>query len=334
MSISTIGKCGAISLIIIILSAIVILFIIYYLLKEYKKKARKAYAVSIVKYCNNLPDIEYSKIGKLVWPKNRNAYDYELAKYLLASSLLVTQSNCRNIVPIPNPYQFNNQERIVIEYPSDGKKRMFATVFGNDNPRRIMIVFTGTFYLDEWISDFDFPLKEAKDLNNYKPGIKVHSGFYDIYMTIKQDLWDVINRWMTYDTEFYITGHSLGAALACIAAFDFANLKPLHYSFASPRVGNVKFATTFNELIPNAFRIYNIEDVITEVPPPVIFNDIYKHVNNGIPFDVNLGTVASNHISSYILYLPRCIENIAPCNKIDNIPPTGFTIDTGRVDQK
>lgn len=94
------------------------------------------------------------------------------------------------------------------------------------------------------------------------------------------------------NTKIYITGHSLGAALATIATMDLtlkiykedSNSKednnntnnPINlYTFASPRVGNNIFADKFNHFVEHkkirAFRILNSEDLVTNIPFPVWF---------------------------------------------------------------
>lgn len=87
------------------------------------------------------------------------------------------------------------------------------------------------------------------------------------------------------NTHIYITGHSLGGALATIAGLDLvaSNLglresiehkkiaNPIHlYTFASPRVGNNIFAKTYNDLIKKGdikvYRFANTEDLVTNIP--------------------------------------------------------------------
>lgn len=87
------------------------------------------------------------------------------------------------------------------------------------------------------------------------------------------------------NTHIYITGHSLGGALATIAGLDLvaSNLglkegikkekivNPIHlYTFASPRVGDNIFADKYNELINDGHiqvhRFANTEDLVTNIP--------------------------------------------------------------------
>ena len=65
--------------------------------------------------------------------------------------------------------------------------------------------------------------------------------------------------------QVYLTGHSLGGALATLAAYDVARALEacpqrthvLCYSFGSPRVGNHAFAHAYMHLVPDTWSIIN-----------------------------------------------------------------------------
>ncbi len=78
-----------------------------------------------------------------------------------------------------------------------------------------------------------------------------------------------------------VCGHSLGGALATLQALDAAanstNSKfknPTVYTYASPRTGDAQFASTYNRLVPNTFRIANRVDLVPKLPLP----PPYEHV--------------------------------------------------------
>ncbi|WP_286824920.1 lipase family protein [Microcystis sp. LSC13-02] len=85
------------------------------------------------------------------------------------------------------------------------------------------------------------------------------------------------NQQNSSETEIFITGHSLGAGLATLAALHIAKLAERHqvnpsiqlYTFASPRVGDETFASHFDNFEKiNSYRIINSEDLIQAVPFP------------------------------------------------------------------
>jgi hypothetical protein len=70
-----------------------------------------------------------------------------------------------------------------------------------------------------------------------------------------------------------VIGHSLGGALATLAAAQLAlqntagvQNKMSIYTFASPRVGLLDFASSFNNAVQTSFRIWNVLDIVPEFP--------------------------------------------------------------------
>lgn len=143
----------------------------------------------------------------------------------------------------------------------------------------------------EWIYDLKDILHSANFTDD--PSIKLELGFYDLY-TKKEDnckycsfsareqvLAEVKRLIEFYEGEqlsITITGHSLGAALAIISAYDIAELEvnvdenikaeiPVTvYSFAGPRVGNLKFKERCDELGVKVLRVINVHDKVPTVP--------------------------------------------------------------------
>jgi alpha/beta superfamily hydrolase len=88
----------------------------------------------------------------------------------------------------------------------------------------------------------------------------------------KEGLLEYIKSRDTSNRTIWFTGHSLGAALATLAANRYGKTQGL-YTFGSPRVGDVDFADDFHI---SAYRFVNNNDIVAKVPPPIR----YKHVGD------------------------------------------------------
>ena len=99
-------------------------------------------------------------------------------------------------------------------------------------------------------------------LSDWPRGGRVHSGF----KTALEEVWSVLQpeiaRLQKHDVKIWLTGHSLGAALATLAADRLPNVQGL-YTFGSPRVGDKGFQAHFR--VP-AYRVVNGDDIVPTVP--------------------------------------------------------------------
>ncbi len=116
----------------------------------------------------------------------------------------------------------------------------------------------------DWMANFNF-LPEAWD-----QGGNVHRGFKTALLEVWTDLEDYVSNLQKNNLKIWITGHSLGAALATLAADRYGNVQGL-YTYGSPRVGDQDFKKDFNV---NTYRFVNNSDIVTKVPPP----GLYCHV--------------------------------------------------------
>ena len=114
------------------------------------------------------------------------------------------------------------------------------------------------------------------DLNAFPAGSMthglVHSGFKGEVDKLWEDLLDVFKT-RSKSKTFYITGHSLGAAMATIATSRFEEFTPVEhlYTFGSPRVGTRSFVKNIQT---QHTRVKNNNDIVTTVP---LFIMGYKH---------------------------------------------------------
>jgi len=85
--------------------------------------------------------------------------------------------------------------------------------------------------------------------------IKVHNGFLNQYLVIKNKLFDNIDNIIKNNNigEISLSGHSSGGAIANIASIDFCkkyNDIPIKcVTFGSPKVGNQNFVDEYNKYV-------------------------------------------------------------------------------------
>ena len=128
----------------------------------------------------------------------------------------------------------------------------------------VVLSFEGTETLTNWLDD----LKFAKtDRNMSCAGCKVHSGFYDCWKGLDAPMVEHVRalREAHPAAPVYVTGHSLGAAIAVIAAYilqyDLGVPIAGVYTYGGPRVGNRAFASYY------LFAVRDARDVAPHPPP-------------------------------------------------------------------
>lgn len=149
-----------------------------------------------------------------------------------------------------------------------------------------VIAFRGTEGIREWVIDASFGTKPCPFLASAG---QTEDGFTDMYRTVRIEPGKAPTKlpealpglnWKPPVESLTVCGHSLGGALATLAALDIAvhGIAPYHdptvYTYASPRTGDVQFATKYNQIVPNTYRIANDLDLVPKLPmfPP------YQHV--------------------------------------------------------
>jgi hypothetical protein len=230
-----------------------------------------------------------------------STYDTPTAAFLLTTDLNVTFSNCPQLPEVVDPPGFDIRKSFSTKVR--GAERQLGYFFHDSKNRRSLVSFTGTFFFDEWEIDLEAFQVAPADLNGFQPGMLVHEGFYSIYLGVREALLSIWEEFSSKTNVLWISGHSLGGAIAILMAFDFSASNPVVYTFASPRVGNVVFGHRYSSLNPNTQRVFNTSDVVPDLPPPIFDTFIYQHVGVNIPFTKNLGTLTQNHIQAYEEFL-------------------------------
>ena len=182
------------------------------------------------------------------------------------------------------------------------------------SPENNIIVFRGTQTRVEWINNLKAVQKDFTDPISGQYFGKIHDGFIKNYLRIVQPLPREVAQTIDPNIPCYITGHSLGASLAILAALDIAlNVPQLReqiqlYTYASPRVGDPTFATVHAKQVPNSYRVVNLADVIPLMPPTQAVGT-YVHVGQEWSFLSQNGDFMPNHVvDTYQAAIDREVE--------------------------
>ena len=295
-------------LIFAIIVIIIFYFLIYYQLASLPDTIVSTLASKYDNPCSlNFP-LEYRE--NIYVPKENGVYEKKLATALLDTCFMTSSANCTAILPIANPPGFTNQLQINgIERVSQ-QNLFIGYIFWNELTGQVVFAFSGTETLAAWKADFRFHQVPPIELNGYVDGMLVHQGFYDVYMAVRSQLicwWNNNHQWVRH---LFITGHSLGAAVSSLCAFDFNGVfkehkKPIVYTFASPRVANVEFAKEFDRKMPHSINVVNVDDLIPSLVLAQLFNYTYETLGQLTPFIKSGGSLSYNHIDSYYYNLPE-----------------------------
>jgi predicted lipase len=145
--------------------------------------------------------------------------------------------------PLPKPFETFEKvnEKNIQAYLFEGKKHL-------------AVVFRGTDEISDIFNNINiFPVKT-------KIG-RIHKGFYNAFLKINYLIKDKIE---TSEKKIFVTGHSLGAAIATIFSAVNKEKNPILITFGSPMVGTKSFTKQNKDLLH--IRWINSKDIICKIP--------------------------------------------------------------------
>jgi hypothetical protein len=166
----------------------------------------------------------------------------------------------------------------IIETFWDNKTSTFCYFGKYNNSNEYVLAFEGS--QDNRDLLIDLQIAQLVPYKHY-PDAKVHSGFWKSYLAIADEIHKLL---ISYNVKnIFVTGHSLGGALATIASLDIVEelgIKNVSMvSLGAPRVGNAGYADLYASMLNNYYRLTHASDTVVHLPYMYLN---YKHIPHEI----------------------------------------------------
>jgi pimeloyl-ACP methyl ester carboxylesterase len=153
-----------------------------------------------------------------------------------------------------------------------------------------LVAFRGTQDLRNWPTDLDCAFTRLGNL-------RVHRGFYEAMESVRADLKAVVEE--AHYQRLWLTGHSLGGALAMLCARAWDGAVDGVYTFGQPRAGDAAFRDDYNDRLGDrTFRVIHADDIVARVPWLL---GAYRHAGHEVFFGSKMDEVKRKIPSSYVL---------------------------------
>lgn len=139
-----------------------------------------------------------------------------------------------------------------------------------------IVAFRGTQQIKDWMTNLDAATEDVPSRDPKSSAVlgKVHKGFNQSFKSVEAQIHDLLKD--DRGLPLYITGHSLGGALATLATWYLPGQKlAACYTFGAPRVGDTGLMNRYRTPV---YRIVNGADPVPFVPPSGTFINILKFV--------------------------------------------------------
>ncbi len=167
----------------------------------------------------------------------------------------------------------------------------------------IYLVIRGTESVEDWVVDISAGLTDYELVPSYG---RVHEGFLRVYASMAPAVREAVSaacRQVQTPEALFVTGHSLGSSLATLAVPDLLENTPVdvrdarvkQYNLASPRTGDSTFAARYNANGAVTYRVVNSTDLVPEVPPAILGEEIFEHVGIPVMYSAQYDSLGGNH---------------------------------------
>jgi hypothetical protein len=211
-------------------------------------------------------------------------------------------------------------------------------VFVATNDDHIVLAFRGTESptsiegLKDWLltDAVNLLILPEGDIGTDFAGAGVGARFHLGFITALAAIWGPLAEMTAAerkksDRPIWITGHSLGGALALLAAWRLKRkFVPVHqaYTFGGPMVGNKEAASAIDREFPNkVFRYVNYPDPVPKLPTVSLISNHYVHCNkeNLMGAVAAAGTTVGSAVDFFQQMAKKTTDGVLDGTLIDDI---------------
>ncbi|MET4115677.1 hypothetical protein ABIB85_002075 [Bradyrhizobium sp. JR1.5] len=212
-----------------------------------------------------LPPDQYDRRAFAKFNETSTGFDLDIARAMMWMSQLAYETHVPDTINRVSPF-FDLSGVKLLSQPAHSTLPLTDTrgIIASKGDATI-VAFAGTdpLHLLNWVSDFTLG----------RPKAPVHQGFVDAAAAVWDDVKSALAAALARKSPIFITGHSLGAAIA-VATVDFAREQlqladAQIYLYGCPRVGRDDFVALYNGTFGRmTYRLVHGTDIVPTVPPP------------------------------------------------------------------
>ena len=234
------------------------------LIKKQIPSYRQAYSDRTCWLMACMSELAYLRFNPLLPDKQKNRLVILVAETISEDSKTALLALMEKIA-----YDHEDEKKALESELSHLQYKLFRT-FDNEGTQAILVTnekyVTLAFRGTETTSFKDIKTDVDAVIQRCETGGNIHRGFQEAYEQVAGDIEAALNADELKSKPLFITGHSLGGALATIAAKKITHKggNAACYTFGAPRVGDEEWVSNIKTPI---YRIVNAADCITMLPP-------------------------------------------------------------------
>ncbi|KAK5939369.1 hypothetical protein PMZ80_008673 [Knufia obscura] len=204
---------------------------------------------------------------------------FSLYEQYAAAAYCKGNNNLEGSISCPSgncPDVHNAGATSILEFQDLGVADATGFVAVDDTNKLIVLSYRGSTSLSNWIGNINI------DFNAFAPcsGCLVHRGFLSSWDDSKDSITATLTQAKSDHPDYSIaaTGHSLGGAIATLAAADLRQqgFDIALYTYGSPMVGNADFANFVTGQNGGNYRVTHAADAVPKLPGYLLD---YRHVS-------------------------------------------------------